>query len=484
MKIFLLLPFLVTFLPCFVAGAEHLVDWNIPTSPATSLPPRTAFPGDTFFFQWYVVNHTVSIHPTKTCSTVGSVLVPIVYLPNSAIIRAVYTFTKADMGDMVFASDARYLHAVMPSDPDCAHGLILTVTVKDPLIVEWAIPVEGVIQPRYFHVGDTITFQWSGNHNVYTHVVNKPICSKTGAILVGNTSGTKYTFKSSDIGTVVFASDVGNDCDSGFRMDASVTQKPGTISLCFSDSGRVHVESKGWVTMAALQIGDRVLVNGNKYEPVYSFGHRDAGGYGEYLEIHSNSTSDDPLHISRNHMILLGGERWVPASAVRVGDSLSLSSGKGVVVTKIRNVTQQGMYAPFTASGSIVVNDIVASTFIAFQESEYLKLGDFDTPFTFQWLAHTFESWHRIVCSSGLVDCREETYTACGVSHWVAIPHRFAGWFVQQSAAVSCVLFVILLLPFGGFLLLLEHPMWVCILVGAFTLAVRTATSMKRKLAS
>ena len=470
MKIFLLL----LILP-FVAGSGIFVEWNIPTSPATSLPSRTVFVGYTITFQWYDGTHNVFIHPSKNCLKDGSVLVPISYLPNG-IIRAEYNFTKADIGDMVFASDV---------GTDCAKGMIQLVTVKDAFIVEWAIPVAGMVPTRYFHVGDTITFQWSGNHNVYTHV-NKPSgsCSKTGAILVGTTSGTKYTFKSSDLGIMLFASDVSNDCDRGLKMFVEVTQKPGTISLCFSGSSRVHVESNGWVTMAALQIGDRVLVNGNKYEPVYSFGHRDAEEYGEYLEIYSNSTSDDPLHISRNHMILLGGERWVPASAVRVGDSLSLSSGKGVVVTKIRNVTQQGMYAPFTASGSIVVNDIVASTFIAFQESEYLKLGDFDTPFTFQWLAHTFESWHRVVCSSGLVDCREETYSAYGVSHWVAIPHRFAGWFVQQSAAVSCVLFVTLLLPLWVFLLLLEHPMWVCTLVGAFTLTVRTATSMKRKLAS
>jgi hypothetical protein len=92
-----------------------------------------------------------------------------------------------------------------------------------------------------------------------------------------------------------------------------------------------------------------------------------------------------------------------------------------VVVTTIRDVTQKGLYAPFTSSGTIVVNDIVASSFISFQGSEYLKLGDFVTPFTFQWLAHTFESGHRFACRSGLVDRSEETYTAFGVSHWVDV---------------------------------------------------------------
>jgi plastocyanin len=463
MKIILLL---ISVLLPFVTGADIPIDWTFPTSPATSLPSRTAFVGDTITFNWDG-SHNVFIHPTKTCSTRGSISVG-----RSSGVK--YTFTKADIGDMVFACDV---------GTHCTLGMILTVTVKDPSIVDWFIPVGSASLPsKTAVVGDTITFQWSGNHNVYIHPSGS--CSETGKILVGTTSGAKYTFRNSDPANILFVCDVSNHCESGMKMTVVVTPNTLARPLCFSGNSRVHVESKGWATMAALQIGDRVLVNGNKYEPVYSFGHRDAEGYGEYLEIHSNTTSDDPLHISRNHMILLGGERWVPASAVRVGDSLSLSSGKGVVITKIRNVTQQGIFAPFTPSGSIVVNDIVASTFIAFQESEYLKLGDFVTPFTFQWLAHTFESWHRVVCSSGLVDCREETYTACGVSHWVAIPHRFAGWFVQQSAAVSCVLFVTLLLPFGVFLLLLEHPMWVCSMFGVFALADRTGRSMTRKLAS
>ena len=282
MKIVLLL----LFLP-FVAGANITIDWTFPTSPATSLPSRTAFVGDTITFNW-VGSHDVFIHPTKTCSTSESVLV-------GRLSGVKYTFTKADIGDKVFACEV---------GSHCALGMILTVTVKDPSIVEWFIPVgANSLPPRSVTVGDTITFQWTGDHNVYIHPSGS--CSETGKILVGTTSGARYKFKSTDPANMLFACDVSDHCERGLKLAIKVNSFG---SICFSGGTRVHVESKGWVTMAALQIGDRVLVNGNQHEPVYSFGHRDAGGYGEYLEIHSNSTSNDPLHISRNHMILLGGE--------------------------------------------------------------------------------------------------------------------------------------------------------------------------------
>ena len=140
------------------------------------------------------------------------------------------------------------------------------------------------------------------------------------------------------------------------------------------------------------------------------------------------------------------------------------------MVTKIQDVMRKGIFAPFTASGSIVINGIVASNFIAFQVSEHRKIGEFATPFSFKWLAHTFESGHCLACSSGFVAYDQETYTDSGVSHWVDTPDQVARWLLQQHAAVTLVLLVPLVLVFE-LLSVLEHPGWLFTFLGAVMLA-------------
>ena len=346
----------------------------------------------------------------------------------------------------------------------------LPPVMGENISIGWFIGLPPSLPSRNATVGDTIIFNWQGSsHEVYIHV--NDTCDMEGRIEVGTTSPATYTFKEADIGDMVFACDIGFHCEVGLQLTVTVAaEAKATGGFCFSGDARVQVESKGSVEMAALEIGDHVLVSGNKYEPVYSFGHRDATSSAEYLEIHSDGTND-PLKISHDHMILSGGEHWVPAATLRVGDTLTKGDGGVVVVTKIlQDVTQKGIFAPFTTSGSIVVNDIVASNFIAFQGSEYLQIGDFATPFTFQWLSHSFESGHHLACSSGFVDCDQETYTDSGVSHWADTPHQVARWWLQQHAAVTLVLLVPLVLVFG-FLAVLEHPVWLCTFLAAVMLA-------------
>jgi hypothetical protein len=83
-------------------------------------------------------------------------------------------------------------------------------------------------------------------------------------------------------------------------------------------------------------------------------------------------------------------------------------------------VTSKGIFGPFTKSGSIVINDIVASNYITFQGSEHLIIVGVETSLSFHWLAHTFESGHRL--SRSIITCDKETYTDSGISRWVFIP--------------------------------------------------------------
>ena len=63
-------------------------------------------------------------------------------------------------------------------------------------------------------VGDTVTFTFSSNHNVFIHPSGD--CDETGRIdFGGSASPATYTFAEDDIGEVVFACDVGSHCGQG-----------------------------------------------------------------------------------------------------------------------------------------------------------------------------------------------------------------------------------------------------------------------------
>ena len=130
------------------------------------------------------------------------------------------------------------------------------------------------------------------------------------------------------------------------------------------------VENQGPVRMKDLQLGDRVLVATNNstsyYEPIYSFGHRLDSVVAEYLVI-----LPFELEVSTDHMVFVEGGAAVPAGNLVVGDRLE----NGEMITAIKTVQRLGVYAPFTPSGSIVVNGVRASSLAAFQASSHLKVG-------------------------------------------------------------------------------------------------------------
>merc|ERR1711865_1136907 len=60
-------------------------------------------------------------------------------------------------------------------------------------------------------VGDTVTFSWSGGHNVFLHPTNA--CDDAGATEVSSSSPAIYTF--TEAGSFTFACQVGQHCGNG-----------------------------------------------------------------------------------------------------------------------------------------------------------------------------------------------------------------------------------------------------------------------------
>ena len=143
---------------------------------------------------------------------------------------------------------------------------------------------------------------------------------------------------------------------------------------------------RGKSLMKDLQLGDKILTLSNSFEPVYSFGHRH-----EFLEATYLKILPSKLEVSRDHMVFVDGGRAVPASLLQVGDQLL----NGDLITAIQQIVGTGVYAPFTPSGTLLVNGVSVSSYVAFQGSEHLMLGKTHL-FSYQWLAHTFQVPHRL----------------------------------------------------------------------------------------
>jgi len=247
--------------------------------------------------------------------------------------------------------------------------------------------------------------------------------------------------------------------------------------FCFSGSSLVEVEHRGSVRMEDLAIGDTVRVNNNTFEPIYSFGHKDKTASAEFLRIKTKGSST-AIEISPDHMVAIENGRYVPASLVKKGDKLLIVSNELAAVTSIKTVVRKGIFAPFTASGNIVVNGVVASNYVAYQGSEYVKIGEMETPFSYQFMGHTFNSVHRLAVMVGITG---ETYTSEGISNWVATAHEMTSWVADQNtfiSSLSVILGLVFLLPLLMLARLVE--MLVCSPV-AIACAVGGITFMMQK---
>lgn len=199
---------------------------------------------------------------------------------------------------------------------------------------------------------------------------------------------------------------------------------------CFSGSSLVEVaDDRGAVRMKDLRLGDEVLVGDGVYEPIYSFGHLGRDTKASFLQI---TTERSKVVLTSNHMLFSRSRRSaVPALLLQVGEELIDAFGDSDRILAIKTVQERGVYAPFTPSGQIVVNNILASTYIAMEETEKLGNGNW-LSLSHQWLAHTAQFPHRLVCYH-LKSCSTEEYTPEGISLWVSKPLQWSKWLLFES---------------------------------------------------
>ena len=130
---------------------------------------------------------------------------------------------------------------------------------------------------------------------------------------------------------------------------------------CFA--GETTLETiQGTVRMDEAQVGDWVRT-AIGFEPILGWFHasKDAQGM-KFLKI--STDSGDVLTLTPSHVVYLANGLLVAAESLHLGDSILTSDGEVTMVTTVEKTSSDsGLYNPITASSSVVVNGILASTF-------------------------------------------------------------------------------------------------------------------------
>lgn len=150
--------------------------------------------------------------------------------------------------------------------------------------------------------------------------------------------------------------------------------------------------------MENLQLGDKVLVGNGEYSQVYTFLHRDATMAADFLRIAVATGS--VLEVTPKHLLYRFNHEIVTASTVKVGDDLLGPNGDALKVKNIETVSMDGVYAPATHSGTLVVSGVVGSSFPA--------VVSFMSAQVQHSLFHGFFAPHRLYCQ--MLGCTKETY--------------------------------------------------------------------------
>lgn len=246
-----------------------------------------------------------------------------------------------------------------------------------------------------------------------------------------------------------FKEDVELDC----RDKKKDKDKDKKWSFCFSKANIVEVQGKGLISMDSLQIGDFVRAGNNQYSRVYSFIHLNREVEADFLQIHAEGLNK-PLEVTPEHMVFVENAA-VPASQVKVGDMLGESK-----VSEIKTVNRNGVFAPVTESGSIVVSGALASSYAAVRPY---------SPIDQHTEAHALFSFRRMVCAFDFGICKSETSTEDGLPEWLS-PLATFGLSTKQNAPAQLAASLVGL-PIVAVAYIVEQIILSPLLIGAFALA-------------
>lgn len=144
---------------------------------------------------------------------------------------------------------------------------------------------------------------------------------------------------------------------------------------CFSANDVVETLTRGTQKMTDIRIGERILAldpltNRLVYSEVLMFLDWDPMARRPFLEV--STTSGRTLTVTASHLVLTGSvnaSRTVFAERLSIGDVLLVRKNDNSSevtedrIVRIEPVVRTGIYAPLTTTGTVVVDDVVASCY-------------------------------------------------------------------------------------------------------------------------
>lgn len=138
---------------------------------------------------------------------------------------------------------------------------------------------------------------------------------------------------------------------------------------CFPANAKVYAPGGKKLSMSDLCIGDKVLtVNSSRvldYEEIVFLSHADHSAMSDHMVI--TTDSQQTIRLSPLHLLHVGEVGSLkPACKVQIGDILLVYDSCTIIKSKVISITQKvesGLFCPHTRSGSIIVDDILASCY-------------------------------------------------------------------------------------------------------------------------
>ena len=223
---------------------------------------------------------------------------------------------------------------------------------------------------------------------------------------------------------------------------------------CFSPVSTVQVEGQGLVAMKDLQVGDSVLTGSGSYSKVYTFGHIEEEIETEFLQI--RTANKQVLEITGEHLVFLSDKgNPIRADRVKVGDMLHGSDTPSKVV-KIRSISRKGLYAPLTLEGSVVVDGIVASSYVSFQKdsTEFVKVNGVNTGVSHHIYAHWGLAPYRLFCEGIAKGACGRVYDDIGMPGFVRFAIKLTGFAGNHNGFVHAIFLYVIVLVCGMCMLL------------------------------
>ncbi len=124
--------------------------------------------------------------------------------------------------------------------------------------------------------------------------------------------------------------------------------------------------------MSELNINDMVLTNENTFSKVITFLHKIESINAKFIRLYYNQEQSH-ITLTPKHLISVKSDNknefdYIPANQVQIGDELShfdieFKKIQTVKVNRIELLESNGIYAPLTESGTLIVDNIYVSCY-------------------------------------------------------------------------------------------------------------------------